>query len=50
MPRLYAIAEQLHQRVHQGTCADIYPSLHESQMRGFMKRAQAILDAVEASE
>ena len=36
------IAETLHQRVHQGTCADIHPAVHAQHMIGFAKRARQI--------
>ena len=45
MTRLHAIAERLHHRVHQGTCTDMHPSVHQDHLQGFLKRAQLILDA-----
>lgn len=39
---LERIAERLHERVHQGTCADMHPAIHAQHMIAFTKRARQI--------
>lgn len=43
--RLVAIAEQIHDKRHQGTCADMDPRVHRDHMAGIYRRAAAILEA-----
>lgn len=40
--RIEQIAERLHQRVHQGSCADMHPIEHARHMRAFAVRARQI--------
>lgn len=37
-----AIVTRLHERAHQGTCADMHPLIHAQHMRGFRRKAQLI--------
>jgi len=40
---LEQITEHLHQRIHQGSCADMNPVEHERHMRAFAMRARQIV-------
>lgn len=38
------LTTRLHERTHQGTCADIHPLIHSAHMAGFRARATAIIE------
>jgi hypothetical protein len=43
LPYLAEITERLHQRIHQGSCADMNPVEHQRHMRAFALRARQIV-------
>jgi hypothetical protein len=43
LPSLAEITERLHQRIHQGSCADMNPVEHQRHMRAFALRARQIV-------